>query len=647
MIGRNNVLVPRKEIEAETFSSSPSINDNAVRILRIESDFSSNGRVVVNITSGYAQTLSYFVKERDAGDVYVLPLFQEAKVLDLDQTNPNLPNDTVNACRSLARSWLISRGFTCPNAEDDYRWSKIQLIQSGSNHDLQQRTVASKDPDFIEWPTNYCFIQRLQTHSDEPAASSKLFQPDLNIFRFAVEWQNSKPERDATIEKEIQRSLKPPPIPPEMCQDISMSDTDPSNDAMRDIGTDGQATGIYPTPSDGPLSHQTPASSSYDSPTVPSSQNRDQATSSSNETHGAPKREPADQKSSVHVFNDSLEAHRPSLAKEPTPGLATVTENDFDFFDKPVSKPKPNIPLIQRETPSAIIESAAQEDASDETVITERQNVSSSQGGKTVELTMQSDTQSHPMDVDRPTEVIAKDFLFRRLTKEAVNNRIHSINDVNSKYSERGLYRHASEKRPEQRVEKSDDTSGVPHVGFPASRSSDSDPTECTDSDDSENENGTLISQGETASEDDRGRSLLRERMEHRQGGNPTGPSGHSTSNFEKAKALFESRGMSLPSGDIDLPNPAYAWSDLEWIFGDLEEQARIDAMQLTTEQVIRRASKLEEEALALKPFLDITKLLPAARPLELISLLLPLDSRSENIGRINPAGKFDYSKIH
>ena len=634
LIGRTAILLPESKNEEQTAAIKATTSSADIHILNVESDMLKTGEVLAMISCHQEPKFSYrgeaLEKDRLScanGQVHLMPLRLMARSMTKPKTYSENQKTATKFSRTLARTWLLDKGCGCPEISQEDQWSRVTVDQPPSHLASGSRENANKEGTSftVEWPRKYSVVPRPFFSKTEPMILLSLFQLQLNIIRFATRRSSDDSKDDGVIKQENQKALHPPPIPSEVCKDFLMSYDSSQNEIIRDANGDIQPTAIYPTPSDGLVSHQTPASNAYDSPQVYLSQQQDSHVPSLQPTR-ITRQDSSGQPSELQARDQSPQ---PEHRKDQTFGPTIIAEDDFEFFDQPLLPIQTNAntarteyhrPRKESNDDALIMPDRAHEVRQGKSKKPPPLKNTDAQGGG------QATTLNDQMDVDDSEFNTSGKVLSSPLTRQIINNRIKSINDVNLKYTRNGIYHDVMELRSPKKSEEDQNISRVPHLGLPASNSSDSESTDSMLSSESNSDSESLTYNPDILKQEDKDSDFDGSRVDlDGDRGYPKHEAREHLLDLNKTKKFFSSLDMKHSKGLSEDFAAAYTWSDLGWLFVDLEQQNKIDTIQLMTSQLLQARREGSDRGTTIFDLQQtIADVLPETNQFDLISLAVP-----------------------
>ncbi|KAL9091358.1 MAG: hypothetical protein Q9159_001442 [Coniocarpon cinnabarinum] len=232
--------------------------------------------------------------------------------------------------RSVVRDWLRHQELEVSEVEKDEQWVNVELLdRSPSLADANPHSSSASNV-ILPWPLQYILVRSPLNSIDRHKDLRSFLSDQPDTFHLALDGEKYG-ERPRNTTQET-GDLQYPPIPTDLCRDLrgaSPAPTPTPDVLMRDSVLESQAA-IYPTPSDGLTSHQTPASFNQDSPYVGSSQAQDsQILGSISDTSGRADLAANQDIQGVPTVQSSA---KDGAGSQIFPGL---TEDDFSFFDNP------------------------------------------------------------------------------------------------------------------------------------------------------------------------------------------------------------------------------------------------------------------------------------------------------------------------
>ena len=615
LVGRTKIMLVPTQNEEDILSSYKPSDSVTPQLLNFEVDMLLDGRVIVSVQRSVASWLAFLQESERAmvsnpqrnKEMIVVPLLLGGWLsASLEpETSDNRAIDSIS--RASVHEWFTRKGIICPSHIDARRWTTLHIRNDAisSNH--------SSTPFSFEWPLQYCASSR-QFPSRRLEVCSHFDSP--NIFEIAIEWMKTKAERKAPMIEPKQETSQLPPIPSEVCHDADLRNAASPSIEDRE-GVDLQASSIYPTPPDGPLSQQTPASNPNNTPNFHSSLTTDDpAVAGSAET---------DTINDKGVGTPSPPAYAYEGQRSQSVNPVRITEDDFEFFNDPMHLDGQHSELrseLGRPDPgkanSLVVGPSrrAQGQVKDSPV---REGLNYKPMGN---------IHSNQLEYAPATDFSARYALSEVLTKTAVGDRLDSITALNSKYSESGAFENTQDiaSRPIS------DRPGIPRVGFPSSDDSASSDSESTDLD---SETGSMVSEslagvGAHPMQDEPAiRRLRASSTEICPKASETILSSHEEalksdiSHLDRLEARLRSRNGSNGATDPLLLKRAYPCEEVVSLLADFDAADQIEVMQIATSQILHYRANIQEDAHAVSDFHHLDDIFPNKSRLDLISLMM------------------------
>ena len=433
-------------------------------LITVHVDFVSSGRVLasvktatlVHLTRVPRLALSHSTLS-DNKQAILMPLMLRVGLFS------NLDDSFVVSHRAAVQQWLNRRKVIPHSEENEEEWVNIVIDLSSTIEGRDTESMSSSRSEMIvPWPRKYLLLNIAQDPSVRMSQLGSFLDNEPDIFTQIQRWKAEDSAEHQETETGLDPQLQMPEIPADVCHDLPGTSAAPSPDTiMRDAVAESQQAGIYPTPSDGLASHQTPASFNNDSPHIVSSQSHDSQT-----TSGLAERAAKSDEDHTAAANQQGHHHQATASAEPT-----VTDDDFDYFNVDSLAAAPSQDDVRTKGDAQPQYSAKERESEVEVKASDQVLVRKDRlGGQSTESPMQLAT-------DGSMRAEARQ-------QQTTNSIKHPINiaELNLKYRESGVFRTSQAISSATR-----ETQQVPHVGLPSDSSSD----EATDFSESSDEAGS------------------------------------------------------------------------------------------------------------------------------------------------------------